>query len=158
MEFDRAENVEELRKNVNNVSTEEIINLNKKLYLSILFFILFIANTIVVFLVKAGRLSLIVTLDDEIHLTVISMMSEFMSDFMHTMTFFGSTVFMICLCAALFFIFLWKKHKNMAFSVAGILIVSTILNNVVKWIIRNIPESVGKRIIRKLYNAYYRNK
>ena len=38
MGFDRAENVEELRKNVNNVSTEEIINLNKKLYLSVIFF------------------------------------------------------------------------------------------------------------------------
>ncbi len=103
---------------------------NKKLYLSILFCILFIVDMILVITKNT------VTFDDEIHLTVISTMSEFMSSFMRVMTFLGSTVFMVCLCAFLFFIFLFKKHKKTAFSTAGILIVSTILNNVVKLIIR----------------------
>ena len=103
---------------------------NKKLYLSILFLLLFIADMILVITNNT------VTFDDEIHLTVISTMSEFMSSFMRVMTFCGSTVFMICLCAFLFFVFLLKKHKKTAFSTAGILIVSTIINNVIKWIIR----------------------
>ena len=103
---------------------------NKKLYLSIFFLLLFIVDMILVVMGKT------VVFDDEIHLTVISCMSEFMSSFMRVMTFCGSTVFMICLCLALFIIFLIKKRKNIAFSTAGILIVSTIVNNVVKWIIR----------------------
>ncbi len=103
---------------------------NKKLYLSILFLVLFIVNTILVMTKNT------VTFDDEVHLTVISTMSEFMSSFMRVMTFFGSTIFMVCLCAVLFFVFLFKKHKKLAYSTAGILIVSTILNNVVKWIVR----------------------
>ena len=118
---------------------------NKKLYLSILFLVLFIINTILV----VSKLT--VTIDDEIHLTVISMMSEFMSDFMRIMTFLGSTIFMVCLCTALFLIFLWKKHKKMAFSVAGILIVSTILNNVVKWIIRR-PRPVYMSVVENSFS------
>ncbi len=103
---------------------------NKKLYLSILFLVLFIVDMILVI----NKVT--VTFDDEIHLTVISTMSEFMSKFMRVMTFLGSTIWIIGLCAVIFFVLFFKNYKKTAVSVAGTLIVSTILNNVVKWIIR----------------------
>ena len=103
---------------------------NKNLYISITFLVLFIINTL---LVVYGKMTLV---DEEVHLTVISNVSEFTSNLMHAITFLGSTFWMIGLCLVLFIIFMVTKHKKTAFSTAGILVVSTIFNNVVKYIIQ----------------------
>lgn len=51
-------------------------------------------------------------------------------------TFFGSTPFIVGLCIFFFVLFLVMKKKNYGFLVAGFLILSTIVNNVIKVIIR----------------------
>ena len=103
---------------------------NKNLYISITFLVLFIINTLLVIL---GKMTLI---DEEVHLMVISNVSEFTSNLMHVITFLGSTIWMVGLCLVLFIIFMITKHKKTAYSTAGILIISTIFNNVIKFIIR----------------------
>ena len=103
---------------------------NKNLYISITFLVLFIINTLLVIL---GKMTLI---DEEVHLMVISNVSEFTSNLMHAITFLGSTIWMVGLCLVLFIIFMITKHKKTAYSTAGILIISTIFNNVIKFIIR----------------------
>jgi len=103
-------------------------NRNKIIIICLL--LMFIANTIVVL---AGGYT---SIDNAVHNFVIRYASEMTSKSMHVITFFGSTKFIVCACAVIFFIFLFKKKKNYAFSTAAVLIVSTVINNVIKLIIR----------------------
>ena len=101
-----------------------------KLYLAVCLIALFIINTILVMTKCYTKI------DDVIHNTVLHMHSEITTKVMHGVTFLGSTVFIVLLAIVLFIIFLWKKRKVYAYSTVGILIISTIINNVIKIIIR----------------------
>lgn len=103
---------------------------NKKIYIICLLLALFIINTV-----------LVVTncydaIDECVHNFIMRYAGEVATKGMKTITFFGSTMFMVILCTIIFLIFLLKKRKSYAFSTAGILIVSTVINNVIKLIIR----------------------
>ena len=101
-----------------------------KLYIFISLIIIFIINTILVMMKCYTKI------DDIIHNTILHMHSEITTKIMHGITFLGSTPFMVALAIFLFVIFLWKRKKIYAYSTVGILIVSTILNNIIKIIIR----------------------
>ena len=107
---------------------------NKKILIIIILFILFIINTI---LVMTNSYNII---DDNIHNLIMHLNSEIITKIMKGFTFLGSTLFVIILECIIFFYLLFNnkilKHKEKAFSSLTILIISTIMNNVVKLIVR----------------------
>lgn len=103
---------------------------NKKYYIPFTFLVLFIVNSILVVNNKFLKV------DESVHNFIIRYSSEITTKAMKIFTFLGSTPFIIGLCVLLFVLFIVFKKKNIAYKCAGVLIISTIINNVVKVIIR----------------------
>ena len=101
-----------------------------KLYVFISLLVLFIINTILVVCHKYEAI------DDFVHHNVLKLHSELTTKVMKTFTICGCTAFIVGLATGLFIIFLIKKRKNLAFTSVSVLIISTLINNVIKLIIR----------------------
>lgn len=103
---------------------------NKKYYIPFTLLVLFIINSILVINNKY------VSIDDSVHNFIIRFSSEMTTTFMKIFTFLGSTPFITGLCVLVFVILLYKKQKEYAYKCAGILVISTLINNIVKVIVR----------------------
>ena len=103
---------------------------NKKYYIPFTLLALFVINSILVINNKYAGI------DESIHNFIIRFSSEMTTKFMKIFTFLGSTPFIILLCILIFVILLYKKQKEYAYKCAGILIISTLINNIVKVIVR----------------------
>ena len=104
--------------------------MSKRNIISILLGILFIILTVLVMQDK------LVDFDNYVYNVVTSNMNDKLTIFYKIFTFLGSTVFMVSLCVVVFIFFLIIKRKDFAFISASILIISTIINNVIKLIIK----------------------
>lgn len=103
---------------------------NKKYYIPFTLLVLFITNSILVINNKY------VSIDDSVHNFIMKFSSEMTTTFMKIFTFLGSTPFITGLCVLVFVILLYKKQKEYAYKSAGILVISTLINNIVKVIVR----------------------
>lgn len=103
---------------------------NKKYYIPFTLLVLFIINSILVINNKY------VSIDDSVHNFIMKFSSEMTTKFMKIFTFLGSTPFITGLCVLVFVILLYKKQKEYAYKCAGILVISTLINNIVKVIVR----------------------
>ena len=103
---------------------------NKKYYIPFTLLVLFVINSILVINNKY------VKIDDSVHNFVMKFSSEMTTKFMKLFTFLGSTPFITLLCVLVFVILLYKKQKEYAYKCAGILVISTLMNNIVKVIVR----------------------
>ena len=119
--------------------------INKKIFIPISLLFLFIINTI---LVISNKVSLI---DKSIHDFVIKFSSEITTSIMKIFTFFGSTIFIVILSIILFIIFIILKQKDKAFKTAGAIIISTIINNIIKIIIRR-PRPEYITVVEKTFS------
>lgn len=119
--------------------------INKKIFIPISLLLLFIINTI---LVICNKVSLI---DKSIHDFVIKFSSEVTTTIMKIFTFFGSTIFIVILSIILFIIFIILKQKDKAFKTAGAIIISTIINNIIKIIIRR-PRPEYITVVEKTFS------
>lgn len=119
--------------------------INKKIFIPISLLLLFIINTI---LVISNKVSLI---DKSIHDFVIKFSSEITTSIMKIFTFFGSTIFIVILSIILFIIFIILKQKDKAFKTAGAIIISTIINNIIKIIIRR-PRPEYITVVEKTFS------
>lgn len=119
--------------------------INKKIFIPISLLLLFIINTI---LVISNKVSLI---DKSIHDFVIKFSSEVTTTIMKIFTFFGSTIFIVILSIILFIIFIILKQKDKAFKTAGAIIISTIINNIIKIIIRR-PRPEYMTVVEKTFS------
>ena len=119
--------------------------INKKIFIPISLLLLFIINTI---LVISNKVSLI---DKSIHDFVIKFSSEVTTTIMKIFTFFGSTIFIVILSIILFIIFIILKQKDKAFKTAGAIIISTIINNIIKIIIRR-PRPEYITVVEKTFS------
>ena len=99
---------------------------NKKYYIPFTLLVLFIINSLLVVNNKYN------VIDKNVHDFVIKFSSETMTKIMKVFTFLGSTPFIIGLCILIFIILMLLKKKDYAFKCAGILVISTLLNNIVK--------------------------
>ena len=70
---------------------------------------------------------------------------------MKIFTFFGSTIFIVILSIILFIIFIILKQKDKAFKTAGAIIISTIINNIIKIIIRR-PRPEYITVVEKTFS------
>ena len=119
--------------------------INKKIFIPISLLFLFIINTI---LVISNKVSLI---DKSIHDFVIKFSSEITTSIMKIFTFFGSTIFIVILSIILFIIFIILKQKDKAFKTEGAIIISTIINNIIKIIIRR-PRPEYITVVEKTFS------
>ena len=103
---------------------------NNKLYVSITLVVLFIINTILVINNKY------LYIDDVIHSNVLHMHSEITTKIMKIITFFGSTAFMVGFACGIFLIYIIRKYYKKGIIFPSVLIISTLINNIVKIIIR----------------------
>ena len=103
---------------------------NKKYYIPFTLLVLFVINSI---LVIKGKY---VNIDENVHNFILRFSSELTSKFMKIFTFLGSAVFIVILCLLVVGILLYKKKKEYAYKCFGIVVISTLINNVVKLIIR----------------------
>lgn len=100
---------------------------NRKVMI-ILFSILFILLAILV------KLDLLSTIDTFVY--ELFNITDVNTKVFKIFTFFGSTLFIILLCVFFFILFIILKKKNYSYIIASTLVISTILNNVIKIIIR----------------------
>ncbi len=118
---------------------------NKKYYIPFTFLVLFIINSVLVVNNKFLKI------DESIHNFIIRYSSEITTKVMKTFTFLGSTPFIIGLCILLFVLFIIFKKKSTAYKCAGVLIISTLINNVVKVIIRR-PRPEYITVVEKTFS------
>lgn len=118
---------------------------NKKYYIPFTLLVLFIINSLLVVNNKYN------VIDKNVHDFVIKFSSETMTKIMKVFTFLGSTPFIIGLCILIFIILMLLKKKDYAFKCAGILVISTLLNNIVKVIIRR-PRPEYITVIEKTFS------
>lgn len=104
--------------------------MSKKLKISLLLIICFIILTLLIFFDKMTGF------DNFIYHLITSHMNDSLTKVNKCFTFLGSTLFIIILSVFFFFFYLFKKRKNCSFIIASTIIISTILNNVIKLIIR----------------------
>lgn len=122
------------------------MKMNKKYVISIILGVLFIG---LVYLIKSNN---IVAFDNYVYNLVTSNMGDGLTSFYKVCTFLGSTLFMVLLCLVLFIVFIIFKRKDIAFIESSVLIISTILNNVIKLIIRRERPEVLKLVIEKSFS------
>jgi len=103
---------------------------NKNIILSLTFLGVFLINTILVVT------NIYAPVDDFVHNLVMQLYCDASTIFFKGITFLGSTVFIVAFSLALFIIFLLKKKNIKAYFLAALIIISTIINNVIKLLVR----------------------
>lgn len=112
----------------------------KKRILAGILFVLFIVWTVLV------KMNLLVEFDKFFYKLITSSMNDTLTTIFKTITFFGSTVFMVIFAIILFIFFILKKKNIISYLTSSCLIISTILNNVIKIIIRRSRPDVIKLV------------
>ena len=112
----------------------------KKKILAGILFIVFIFWTVLV------KMDLLVKFDEFFYKLITSSMNNTLTTIFKIITFFGSTVFMIIFALVLFIYFIFKKKNIISYLTSSCLIISTILNNVIKIIIRRSRPDVIKLV------------
>ena len=107
--------------------------------------LIFILNTILVIL------NLTSPIDDFFHNIMVLNNSEMLTKIMHIITFMGSTKFIILIGLIILITFIVLKQKAKGVSAAVVLIISTLINNLIKIIIqRPRPEYIS--VIEKTFS------
>ncbi|MBQ8902498.1 MAG: phosphatase PAP2 family protein [Bacilli bacterium] len=91
--------------------------------------IIFLAITILV------KLNLLSSFDNFFYNIVAFNINDVMINIYKVITFLGSTTFIIAMCVFFLILFIILKKKNYGFIVAGVVIISTLVNNLIKIII-----------------------
>ena len=103
---------------------------DKKKIIIIVLSLLFIVLCILV------KLDLLSNIDESVYKFITSNMNDTTTNIYKVITFFGSTIFMVGLCVLLLVLFIILKKNIYGYIISGTLIFSTIMNNVIKVIIR----------------------
>ena len=114
-----------------------------KLILSGILCIFFI---VILVLALNGNTSLF---DAKIYSIVASAITDVKTFIYKIITFLGSTMYMVSLTIILFIIFLYKKKKNHAIIIASFMIISTLLNNLIKIIVQRPRPEVLRLVTEK---------
>lgn len=103
---------------------------DKKNIIIIILSVLFIALCVLV------KLDLLSNIDESVYKLITYNMNGTTTKIYKIITFFGSTKFMVGLCVLLLVLFIILKKNIYGYIISGTLIFSTIMNNVIKVIIR----------------------
>ena len=81
------------------------------------------------------KLNLLLSFDNFFYNIVVFNINDVMINIYKVITFLGSTAFIIAMCVFFLILFIILKKKNYGFIVAGVVIISTLVNNLIKIII-----------------------
>lgn len=98
--------------------------------------IIFALSLLFIVLCILVKLDLLSNIDESVYKFITSNMNDTTTNIYKVITFFGSTIFMVGLCVLLFVLFIILKKNIYGYIISGTLIFSTIMNNVIKVIIR----------------------
>ncbi len=110
--------------------------MKRRKYITLLLTIIFIGLIILI------KLNLTNSFDNYIYHLVTFKMNNVINCLFKTITFFGSTLFIVLLVIFFLAFFIIRKEKKKGYLVAGTLIISTVLNNVIKIIVRRARPTV----------------
>lgn len=117
-----------------------------RLYIASFLTLIFIVLSILV------KFDLVSSIDTFIYNLCTCKMNDILTSIFKIITFLGSTPFIVTLSILLFVIFLICKKKTSAFLTASVIIISTILNNVIKIIMMRSRPDVLKLVIETSYS------
>lgn len=117
-----------------------------RLYIAGFLTLIFISLSVLV------KLDLVSSVDTFIYNLCTFKMNNILTGIFKVFTFFGSTAFIVALSVILFVVFLICKKKTHAYLTASVIIISTILNNVIKVIIMRSRPEVLKLVIETSYS------
>lgn len=98
--------------------------------------IIIVLSLLFVILCILVKLDLLSNIDESVYKFITSNMDDTTTNIYKVITFFGSTIFMVGLCVLLLVLFIIIKKNIYGYIISGTLIFSTIMNNVIKVIIR----------------------
>jgi len=98
--------------------------------------IIIVLSLLFVILCILVKLDLLSNIDESVYKFITSNMNDTTTNIYKVITFFGSTIFMVGLCVLLLVLFIILKKNIYGYIISGTLIFSTIMNNVIKVIIR----------------------
>lgn len=123
---------------------------NMKKYLNfILAGILAVALVVIMVLIKNGG---IVGFDDGVYNLVTHNTNTFLDNMYKVFTFLASTVFVIVACLAILVISVFMKKKKMGAVIFGSVVISTVVNNVIKLIFRRPRPEVRRLVVEKSFS------
>ncbi len=120
--------------------------MKKRISITSILLILFIAITVLI------KTDVIVPFDDAIYKLVTFKMNDIITSIFKVFTFLGSTGFIIFLCVFFLVLSIILKKKNAGLIIDGVVIISTIVNNVVKVIIRRARPTVLALVTEKSFS------
>lgn len=120
--------------------------MKKRISITSILLILFIAITVLI------KTDIIVPFDDVIYKLVTFKMNDIITSIFKVFTFLGSTGFIIFLCVFFLVLSIILKKKNVGLIIDGVVIISTIVNNVVKVIIRRARPTVLALVTEKSFS------
>lgn len=120
--------------------------MNKKNILTIILGIMLIILTVLVCLGYTEKF------DTFCYNLVTFNMNDTWTNIFKVITFFGSTLFIVLAGIFFFIFFILKGKKNKSFIISGLLIISTILNNLIKVIIRRKRPGVLALVTEKSFS------
>ena len=121
----------------------------KKYFNFILAGILVIALIAIMVLIKNGG---IVNFDNNVFNLVTANENIYLENMYRVFTFLGSTAFIVGACLAIFVIFIIIKKKEIGFVIVGSVVISTIVNNVIKLIFRRPRPEVRRLVVEKSFS------
>ena len=98
--------------------------------------IIIVLSLLFVILCILVKLDLLSNIDEIVYKFITSNMNDTTTNIYKVITFFGSTICMVGLCVLLLVLFIIIKKNIYGYIISGTLIFSTIMNNVIKVIIR----------------------
>ncbi len=78
--------------------------------------------------------------------------SDILTKIFKAITFLGSTLFIVLACVFFFFFFWYRGERNKSFIVSGVVIISTIINNLIKIVIRRKRPLVLSLVVEKSFS------
>lgn len=111
--------------------------------------ILVIALIAIMVLIKNGG---IVNFDNNVFNLVTANENIYLENMYGVFTFLGSTAFIVGACLAIFIIFIIIKKKEIGFVIVGSVIISTVVNNVIKLIFRRPRPEVRRLVVEKSFS------
>lgn len=109
--------------------------------------ILVVAIIMIMVFIKNGN---IVGFDDSIYKIVTTKTNNFLDEMFKVFTFFGSTVFIVGVCLI---ILMFMKNKKKAGIIAGAVIISTIINNIIKFAFQR-ERPVVRRLVEENTSSF----
>lgn len=111
--------------------------------------ILVVALAAIMVLIKNGG---IINFDNNVFNLVTTNENSFLENMYRVFTFLGSTEFIVGACLVIFVLFIIIKKKEIGFVIVGSVVISTIVNNVIKLIFRRERPLVRRLVEEKSFS------